>query len=290
VHLPTGDWPTVLAFLSWRLPNVSEADWRLRMARGEVLDPSGHPLPPDATYKPLARLWYWRDPPREPVIPFEAQVLHQDDHLLVVDKPHFLPISPTGAYARETLLARLQRQLGVDDLVPLHRLDRETAGVVLFCLQPAARAAYQNLFRDRLVHKTYEAVAPLSAGFDQLVERRTRLQRNPAHFMQAIEVPGEPNAVSQIRLMARHGDWGHYQLKPLTGLRHQLRVHMNALGLPLLGDRLYPVVCAPGDRSSASAADFEQPLQLLARQIEFTDPFSGRVCRFDSQRRLNLPL
>jgi tRNA pseudouridine32 synthase / 23S rRNA pseudouridine746 synthase len=289
VTLPPGDWPTVLAFLCHRLPTVSETDWRARMARGDVLDPEGHPLPPETAYQPLERLWYWRAPPAETVIPFEAVVLYRDDRLLVVDKPHFLPMAPTGRYARETLLARLQRQLGLDDLVPLHRLDRETAGVVLFCLQPQARAAYQNLFRDRLVSKRYEAVAPWSAGFDTPVERRSRLERHPTQFMQAIEVPGTVNAISRIQLIARYDDWGHYSLEPLTGQRHQLRVHMNALGLPLRGDTLYPTMTDRSATAPGVAEDFSQPLQLLARQISFTDPFSGEPRCFQSQAHLKLP-
>lgn len=290
VHLPVGHWPTVLAFLSWRLPTITEAVWRDRMARGDVLDSTGQPLPPNKAYEPLARLWYWREPPTEPAIPFEATVLHRDERLLVVDKPHFLPMAPTGRFARETLLARLQHQLGLDDLVPLHRLDRETAGVVMFCLQPTARSAYQNLFRDRQVHKSYEALAAWAPGFEQPVERQSRLQRSEAHFMQVVEVAGQPNSVSQIQLIARHGTLGHYRLRPLTGHKHQLRVHMNALGLPLVGDKLYPVMQAETGGHTGLADNYAQPLQLLARQIVFTDPFSGELRCFESQRRLNLPV
>jgi tRNA pseudouridine32 synthase / 23S rRNA pseudouridine746 synthase len=292
VSLPPGEWPSVLAFLSERLPTVSEADWRCRMARGDVLDPTGHPLPPDTAYRPMARLWYWREPPDEPVIPFEAAVLYRDERLLVVDKPHFLPMAPTGRYARETLLARLQRQWGLDDLVPLHRLDRETAGVVMFCLRVQDRAAYQNLFRDRQVDKTYEALAPWAAGFEQPVQRHSRLQRSASHFMQTVEVPGPPNALSHIQLIRRlgeHGLWGHYRLTPLTGHKHQLRVHMNALGLPLLGDRIYPQWLDQASDQPGQAGCYDQPLRLLARQIAFTDPFSGEARCFTSQRSLDLP-
>jgi tRNA pseudouridine32 synthase / 23S rRNA pseudouridine746 synthase len=229
----------------------------------------------------------------EPHIPFDATVLYRDERLLVVDKPHFLPMAPTGRYARETLLARLQLQLGLDDLVPLHRLDRDTAGVVMFCLQPQARAAYQNLFRDRLVHKTYEALAPwrpeLAEVLRQGLERRSRLQTSPAHFMQVIEVDGEPNAITRISVIAHHGAWAHYRLEPLTGHKHQLRVHMSALGLPLLGDRYYPVMQAERKALDDMADDFSQPLQLLAREIRFEDPFSGQARCFASPARLKLP-
>ena len=121
--LPHGPWPTVLACLAWRLPKVSEADWAQRMAAGEVLDERGLPVPPDAPHRPGERLWYWRTLPDEPEVPFEHALLFRDEHLLVVDKPHFLAMTPKGRYARQTLLARLQRELGLDTLVPIHRLE-----------------------------------------------------------------------------------------------------------------------------------------------------------------------
>ena len=284
VALPAGPWPTVLAFLCARLPQVGADEWQARMARGNVLDPTGHPLPPDAAYRPLQRVWYWRTPPAEPVIPFKADLIFRDDTLLVVDKPHFLPMTPTGRYARETLLARLQRELGLDSLVPIHRLDRDTAGVVVFCLQPQHRAAYQALFRERLVHKVYEAVAPWRADLALPQVRRSHLRTSAAHFMQMEEAEGLPNAETRIELMAHGAEHALYRLTPLTGRTHQLRVHMNALGLPLLGDRIYPVL--QPELPPGQMPDCSQPLQLLARALSFTDPVTHQPRRFESRRSL----
>lgn len=285
VALPAGPWPSVLAFLAWRLPKVPEAAWAARMAAGEVLDEQGRPVPPEAPYRPGARLWYWRALPHEPRIPFEATVLHRDAHLLVVDKPHFLPMSPKGRYARETLLARLQRETGLDTLVPIHRLDRETAGVVVFSLRPADRGAYQALFRERQVSKVYEAVAPFKPELVFPLHRVSRLQPHPERFMQVQEVPGEPNADTWIDCLAVHGERALYRLRPHTGQTHQLRVHMQALGLPLQGDRIYPVLLP--EPAEGEAPDFSQPLQLLARELRFVDPVTGEARCFESRRQLD---
>jgi len=290
VALPAGPWPTVLAYLCERFAQIEPAHWHARMARGEVLDAAGHPLPPDSPYQPCSSLWYWREPPAEVPIPFEAEILFQDDCLVVADKPHFLPTVPSGRYARHTLLARLQHQLGLDSLVPMHRLDRETAGLVAFCIQPRHRNAYQGLFRKRVVHKAYEAIAPWREGLAFPQERSSRMATSAGHFMQMSEVPGEPNAHTRIELLERHPllPLARYRLRPSTGQTHQLRVHMLGLGLPILGDQIYPLLQpepAPG-----AVPDFSAPLQLLASELAFTDPVTGAARLFTSKRSLKFPL
>jgi tRNA pseudouridine32 synthase / 23S rRNA pseudouridine746 synthase len=283
-HRNDGPWPTVLAFLAWRLPKATSAEWAERLAAGQVFDETGQPVPADAAYRPGARLWYWRTPPAEQPVPFQAEVLFRDEHLLVVDKPHFLAMTPKGRHARETVLARLQQQLGVDTLVPIHRLDRETAGVVVFSLRPSDRGAYQALFRERAVDKVYEAVAPFCADLRFPLSRHTRLAPCGEQFMVVREVPGEPNALTHFELLRRQGERALYRLHPHTGQTHQLRVHMNALGLPIAGDRIYPVLQPLP--ALGEAEDFSQPLQLLARQIRFIDPLTGERRCFESRRQL----
>ena len=234
----------------------------------------------------------------EPRVPFEVELLHQDDHLVAVDKPHFLSVTPTGRYLQETVLVRLKRQLGLDTLVPMHRLDRETAGVLLFTVQPGSRHAYQSLLRDHRVHKIYEAIAPWRADLALPLTVRSRLEERPGEaFMQMAAVAGEPNAETRIELIERlpqltndaaptppDEGWARYRLTPLTGRKHQLRAQMSALGLPIAGDRIYPRLWpepAPG-----AAPDYREPLQLLAREFAFTDPLDGRPRRFVSRRRL----
>ena len=284
VALPHGPWPTVLACLAWRLPKVALADWAQRMARGEVLDERGQPVPPDAPHRPGERLWYWRTLPDEPVVPFAHELLFVDEQLVVVDKPHFLAMTPKGRYARETLLARLQRELGDDALVPIHRLDRETAGVVVFSRRPQDRGAYQALFRERQVRKVYEAIAPWRSDLAFPLRRESRLAPCERQFMVVREVDGPPNAVSTIDCLERLGDRARYRLQPETGQTHQLRVHMAALGLPLVGDRIYPTLLP--EPPAGQAPDFSQPLQLLARELRFDDPVTGQSRCFVSRRTL----
>jgi tRNA pseudouridine32 synthase/23S rRNA pseudouridine746 synthase len=217
-------------------------------------------------------------------------ILHQDEHLIVVDKPHFLPVTPSGKYLQETVLVRLKRKLGLNDLVPIHRIDRDTAGLVLFSVKPATRDAYQALFRDRAVHKTYEAIASWRPELTFPLTRESRIVEDKSEgrgFMTQTEVEVTPNAplnaLTHIQVLEIKGNLARYQLKPVTGKRHQLRVHMNALGIPIQGDGIYPELTPEGQ------IDYEHPLQLLAKLIEWVDPISGEIRRFESRRDLRLP-
>jgi tRNA pseudouridine32 synthase/23S rRNA pseudouridine746 synthase len=281
VGLPNGPWATVLDFLAERFTAIPRADWLQRMASGLVVDFDGQPVTPHAPYQPHTRLFYYREVQAETPIHADATILFQDKHLLVADKPHFLPTVPGGQYLTQTLLVRLKQQLGIDSLAPLHRLDRETAGITLFALRPEDRNAYHALFRDRLVTKHYEAIAPARPDLVfPRVHRSCMAQGEP--FFRFCEAEGEVNSETQMSVLEQRGAWARYGLAPHTGKRHQLRVHMAAIGAPIRNDRFYPVV-------DNSPEDMEQPLQLLARAVHFIDPVTGEPRSFQSTRRLMLP-
>ena len=282
VVIPPGQWACVMDFLVARFPHLSAEDWQQRLAQGLVLGDEGQPLQADTPTIDGGWLYYYRAVESETAIPFRHQVLYRDAHLLVVDKPHFLPVIPSGKYLQHTLLLRLKQSLDVPDLVPIHRIDRDTAGLVLFSLQAASRDAYSALFRERRVEKTYEAIAPFDAALAMPQRRESRI-RVGAHFMQQAEVPGPVNAITDIDVLEVCGPWARYRLRPLSGQRHQLRVHMLALGLPILNDGMYPQLTPEG------SSDTSKPLQLLAKSLVFEDPLSGRRMAFESQLRL-LPL
>ncbi|MDB5931072.1 MAG: pseudouridine synthase [Polaromonas sp.] len=281
VGLPAGHWPTFTDFLAERFPAIGRAVWLERMAAGLVADEFGALVTAQRPYRGHMRLYYYRALPAEPRIPFEAAVLYQDAHLVVADKPHFLPVTPSGHYLQETLLVRLKNQLGIDSLAPIHRIDRETAGLVLFSIKPAERDAYQALFRQHDISKHYQAIAPWRPDLRFPLRRQTRIVPDEPFFRQR-EVPGEPNSDTHVELLEVKGELARYALSPVTGKKHQLRVHMNALGLPILNDRMYPPVAVTPDD------DHARPLQLLARSIAFIDPVTGRAREFESQLALRL--
>ena len=284
VAVSGGPWAALADFLDARLPPGQP--WRERLARGDVLNGNGQALRVDTPCPPANTvLWYWRSLPPEPRVPFEIELLHQDEYLVAVDKPHFLPVTPGGRYLQETVLVRLKRLLNIETLVPMHRLDLETAGVLLFMVQPATRHAYQAMFRERHVQKVYEAVAPWREGLPLPVTVQSRLKERPGEaFMQMETVEGAPNAITHVDLIARLGALAHYRLRPMTGAKHQLRAHMNALGLAICGDRIYPRLWpAP---PIGAPHDYKQPLQLLARELRFTDPVTGQPRCFTSRRGL----
>ena len=275
VGLPAGHWPTITDFLIERFPAISRAVWLQRMQDGLVVDEFGAAVTPARAYRGHMRLYYYRALDDEPRIPFEETLLYQDEHLVVADKPHFLPVTPSGPYLQETLLVRLKNRLGIDGLIPIHRIDRETAGLVLFSVRPAERDAYQALFRHRSVSKHYEAIAPWRDDLSFPITRKSRIVEDEPFFRQ-LEVAGKPNSETRIEVLEIRGDKARYALSPVTGKKHQLRVHMNALGIPIFNDRMYPPVSpTPGD-------DYSLPLQLLAKSIAFTDPVTGQARQFQS--------
>ncbi len=279
VMLPPGTWPTVLEFLVDRFPHISREEIVARMQRGDVLDAHGTQISPDHTYTAREKLYYYRDIPDEARIPFDEVILFRDEHIIAVDKPHFLPVAPVGRYVQESLLVRLKRTLGIASLAPMHRIDRETAGVVLFTVEAATRGEYQSLFETRAVEKTYQAIAGWRDDLQFPLARQSRLVESE-NFMQMCEVPGEVNAETAILIMEQRGAFARYRLQPRTGKKHQLRAHMNALGIPILYDQIYPV------HRIADEQNYTEPLQLLAESIAFRDPITGKTREFVSARKL----
>jgi tRNA pseudouridine32 synthase / 23S rRNA pseudouridine746 synthase len=276
---------SVLLFLKLSAHIPLGQSWLVRMQNGLVLNEAGQALAADAPYCAGQRIYYYRHVPDEPHIPFNETILYQDAHLLVADKPHFLPVTPTGRYVQETLLVRLKKRTGLNDLVPIHRIDRDTAGLVLFSVQPATRDAYAALFRQRAVAKCYEAIAPYRADIQFPYVQRSRMV-HAASFMQMQEVAGEPNTETHIELLEQRDGFARYQLRPVTGKRHQLRMHMLSLGMPICGDAIYPVLTP---EPALGALDYSAPLQLLAKSIAFTDPVSQHPHHFASGQTLYLP-
>jgi tRNA pseudouridine32 synthase / 23S rRNA pseudouridine746 synthase len=276
LQLPEGSWATLLDGLCARFPSVARDCWLDRFARGRVHNADGMPIDATTPYQVGTLIHYFREVMDEPRIAAQASVLYADAHLVVVDKPHFLPVMPSGAFVEETLLTRLVRRFGNTNLVPLHRIDRETAGLVMFSANPGTRSKYHALFRDRAIDKTYQALAPPSTELAFPIWRRSRLEAG-VPFFRMCEVEGAANAETLIEVLERGVALWRYALTPITGKKHQLRVHMAALGAPIHNDRCYPFL-----REYASD-DSERPLQLLAKSLTFVDPVNGEPRQFQSR-------
>lgn len=280
VALPPGPWRTVGEFLADRFPAVSPDEWLRRMARGEVVDEHGAAVSLMDAYRVSKRLHYYRHIDDEPPSAEPEVLVFQDDRLVVADKPPFMPVTPGGQHLHETLLVRLKRRTGIDTLAPVHRLDRETSGLVVFTVQPSTRGVYQALFANRQVTKIYEAWAPWRGGLSFPLRRRSLIVQD-AHFLRMREAEGEPNSDTLIEVLEVRGEWARYRLQPSTGRTHQLRVHCAALGMPIAGDRIYPNLLP------ASTDDPTRPLQLLAKSLAFADPITGCTRQFESTRTLS---
>jgi len=276
----TQPYPSILEFLTVRFPQIGKNCWQQRISAGKVLSDDGAPISLNTAYQPHHPLYYFREVADERQIPFQEQILFQSDHLLVACKPHFLPVIPGGGYVNECLLNRLRTRTGNRDLVPLHRIDRETAGVVMFSVNRATRGLYARLFAKGMIEKSYQALAECSSNQDKngwTVENRI-VKGDPWFRMRT--VPGPPNARSDIRLLERNGTIARFALFPITGKTHQLRIHMSGLGFRILNDRYYP------ELQPEQADDFDKPLRLIAKSVRFRDPVSGEELEFCSEREL----
>lgn len=280
LSLPPGPWTTVLDCLCAHFAAIGREQWIDRIARGRVLNADGQPIAVDLAYRQGLRIHYFREVPNEREIRAQESILYADSHLVVADKPHFLPVTPTGEYVEHTLLRRLIGRLGNPDLVPLHRIDRHTAGLVLFSANPETRSAYQSLFPTRRIHKHYQALAAPLAHLSFPLTHCSRLVHGEPFFRMR-EVEGISNSETLVHVGEKRADGWLYDLYPVTGKTHQLRVHMMALGASIRHDPFYPDV-QPSDAED----DYDRPLQLLARGLRFDDPLTGEPRAFESSLRL----
>lgn len=284
VYLPAVQtYPTLLDFFEAHFPHIAPAEWKARFSEGLVMTVDGDPVSADDAYLSNTHLLYFRRLAQEPEIPFEEYILFQDEHILVADKPHFLPVIPSGLYLHQTLLNRLKKKTNIQTLSPIHRIDRDTAGLVVFSVNPQERGQYQNLFRDRAVKKVYEAIAPYS---EELIRQlpmtyRSRIEESE-HFLQMQEVQGASNTDTLIELLEVSKPWAKYRLTPGSGKKHQLRCHLNALEIPIRHDQIYPILTPYQEYS----LDFSKPLQLLAKEINFRDPVTGEDRAFKSLKQI----
>jgi len=310
VGIPANTTLSAINFLSSKFSAIAREEWQLRFEAGGILNAAGRVVAPQDSLLKESHLHYYRSIRNEPELPFKAKVIFQDDYLVVADKPHFMPVTPGGRYLQQSLLVQLKQQLNLPELSPVHRIDRETAGLVVFSVRAQDRNAYQELFRLRQVEKTYEAIAgapdtsPLRLKFP-LVHRSMMVnaseffrmreiatsdlkdsnQFNSETWIDCVELISHNyvninNRDQQSRALAK------YILKPVTGQRHQLRVHMTALGLPLLEDQLYPSI----QRGELDNDNFNCPLQLLAKRISFKDPMTGFKKSFESAFNLRMSI
>ena len=277
---PAPTWPDLGAWLGERLgESVPVTEF---LAAGRFAYESGVPVAGTDPYQPTTFVWFHRDLADEPVVPGPIHLVYRDDRIVVIDKPPFLSSIPRGSHVVQSVVVRLRAQLQLPELSPLHRLDRVTSGLLVLATERRWRGAYQTLFQRGEVNKVYRALAPLCPSLELPVTVRNHLRTRPGHWQgeEALDLP--VNAESLVERESEHGEAGLYRLTPRTGRTHQLRLHMLGLGIPIIGDPLYPVV------QDVSVHDFTRPLQLLASELAFTDPVDGALRRFESVRRLPL--
>ncbi|BBB24772.1 pseudouridine synthase [Amphritea japonica] len=276
---------TVVDYLIHKFPQVGAQVWQQRAIDGKLHWHDGTTISFTTPYRSQQRVYYYREVECESVVPFNETILFTDADILVAYKPAFLPVTPGGNYVNECLQNRLRVKTGMDNLQALHRIDRVTTGLVMFSVNPETSHLYHQLFASRQIHKTYQAVARIDIGSDeptrgQQWEVANRMESAEPRFLMRV-TDGTPNSHSRIRCLDRFEDKALFELEPVTGKTHQLRVHMQALGWPILHDRYYPVL------QSKSADNVDQPLQLLAQQLRFIDPVRSQPRAFHCGFEIN---
>ncbi|REG84299.1 pseudouridine synthase [Marinomonas pollencensis] len=275
---------TVLDYLIIKFPYIDKHTWQQRMAAGKVHWHDGSLITSTTEFQPQQRVYYYREVENEAQVPFQETIVFQDEHLLVAYKPHFLAVTPGGQFVNECLQTRLRQRTGLTNLQALHRLDRVTAGLVIFSINPATRHSYHQLFKTRQIQKTYQAIAnirPNEKPVGQEWTVKNRLEAGEPSFRMQVSA-GEANSHSVIRCVQQNTQQALFELMPITGRTHQLRVHMQTLGWPILNDRYYPHLQA------LSEDNYTQPLQLLAKEMCFIDPITQQLRHFCYQGQLAL--
>lgn len=272
---------SVFEYLCEEFQHISTIEWQQRFEDGLIYVADGNQLSRTSAFLAESHVYYYRFLAHEIHVPFEHQILFENEHLLVVDKPHFLTMSPTGQYVQETLLVRLKKQTNNEFLTPIHRLDKETAGVVLFSKKVESRGLYQQMFADRNVQKIYHAIAPYKKELNFPLNIQLRMEKGEPFYTMKI-IDGSVNSETDIELLEHNNEWAKYELKPKTGKQHQLRIHLNSLEIPIKNDPFYPMV------QHKKEDDFSQPLQLLAKKISFIDPILFTQFSFNSNFELTL--
>ncbi|MFK8030864.1 MAG: pseudouridine synthase [Gammaproteobacteria bacterium] len=271
-----GEWQTIFDFFLDRFPFIPKEIVLERMSRGEIVSETGEVINADTPYQAEIHIFYYREIPYEPEIPFYENILFKDDNIIVVDKPHFIPVTPTGRFVRESLLSRLKHQFQNEDISPIHRLDRDTAGVMLYSCNTQIRGAYQRLFQKRLVKKSYEAIAPLAEREFPYTHRSHLVSSGNPFFIMREDPDAEANSETVMTIIETRGKLARYKLEPVTGRQHQLRVHMMSIGCPIVNDPFYP------DLMPHKGEDYSKPLQLLSKTIQFIDPLTNEERFFES--------
>lgn len=276
---------TVLEYLVLKFPAITRDVWQQRMADGKVHWHGGSLISANSLFEAQQRVYYYREVDTEPVIPFAEKIIFQDELILVAYKPHFLPVTPGGEYVEECLQNRLRKTTGNQQLQAVHRIDKATAGLVLFSIDPSSRQHYHNLFETHKVNKTYQAISNTNdkqAEINQQWEINNRLEKSGTRFLMHI-VEGPANSHSRIRCLQCSADKALFELNPITGKTHQLRLHMQSLGWPILNDTYYPQLLTP-----VMPDDYSKPMQLIAQHLQFIDPVTQQARSFSSDTELSL--
>jgi tRNA pseudouridine32 synthase / 23S rRNA pseudouridine746 synthase len=284
VYLPKFDAApqTIFEYVLARFPQIHAAIWRERISRGLITLTDGTPLDEHSPYRHGLTILYRKEVPSEPAVLEEPVIVYRDDEILIADKPHGMPVTPSGTYIERSLFIRLQRITELPDLAPIHRLDMDTAGLVLFTIKPKTRGCYHRLFTERRIERQYLAVGHAAGPLNRTHWHiENRIVPGEPWFRQRI-VEGQTNAMTEIELMDVSPGFARFRLFPKTGKQHQLRLHMTSIGCPIVGDPLYP--------SMTKKCEGDPPLQLLAKRLSFTDPLTGTACSFTSARTLSLPV
>ena len=275
---------SVLDYLILTFPRIKADTWRQRVADGKVQWYDGTVIKAHSPYQAQRRVCYYREVEKEITIPFQESILFQNEHILLAYKPHFLPVTPGGVYINECLQNRLRKTTGLQSLQAVHRLDRATAGLVLFSIKPETRHVYHHLFASRQIDKTYQAIArikPNDTLLGQQWEIKNRIIKSDPPFLMAV-ASGEPNSQSFVRCIAQSNDQALFELNPITGKTHQLRLHMQSIGHPIIGDNYYPSL------QEKTADNYQKPLQLLAKKLQFNDPVTRSDRVFTAPNNLAL--